>query len=323
MSQEKINLFKIFQWSQSNELIKKLLAWGALNEQPVCNISHCGRLMTLSVDQARIDGYIWICANQSHAKGQKRPNSRANVNKFRQRVSIRHGSFFMNSHLELRQIVGFVRMWVTSTELQVIEQEMDISHATAVIWNAYCYEISTAYCTRQSEQIGGDGKIVEIDESKFGKRKYHRGHHVEGQWVFGGVERGTGKCFLVPVDKRDRATLIPLIQKYIKPGTTIMSDCWRAYDVLSELDFAHLKVNRSINFVDPTTGAHTNTVESLWRHVKNRIPTYNRRNHYFADYLSKYMFLKRCKHDGLDETSEFLRYPKILYRENHLEDIDG
>ena len=29
---------------------------------------------------------------------------------------------------------------------------------------------------------------MQIDENKFGKRKYHRGHHVEGQWVFGGKE---------------------------------------------------------------------------------------------------------------------------------------
>ncbi len=36
--------------------------------------------------------------------------------------------------------------------------------------------------------IGGEGIIVEIDESKFGKRKYNRGHRVEGVWVVGGVE---------------------------------------------------------------------------------------------------------------------------------------
>ena len=36
---------------------------------------------------------------------------------------------------------------------------------------------------------------MEIDESKFGKRKHNRGHSVEGQWVFGGVERGSGKVF--------------------------------------------------------------------------------------------------------------------------------
>ena len=35
----------------------------------------------------------------------------------------------------------------------------------------------------ESCKLGGPGKTVQIDESKIGKRKYHRGHHVEGQWV--------------------------------------------------------------------------------------------------------------------------------------------
>ena len=58
-----------------------------------------------------------------------------------------------------------------------------------------------------SEQIGGIGQVVEIDESKFGKRKYNKGHSVEGQWVFGGIERSSEKIFLVPVEKRDRFPL--------------------------------------------------------------------------------------------------------------------
>ena len=43
-------------------------------------------------------------------------------------------------------------------------------------------------------KIGGLGKTVEIDESKFGaKRKYKRGRVSEGPWVFGVVDRGSQK----------------------------------------------------------------------------------------------------------------------------------
>ena len=40
------------------------------------------------------------------------------------------------------------------------------------------------------EKIGGPGKFVQIDESKIVKRKYYRGHVVEGQWVFGKIHAG-------------------------------------------------------------------------------------------------------------------------------------
>ena len=38
-------------------------------------------------------------------------------------------------------------------------------------------------------KIGGPGKVVEIDESKFGKRKFHRGRRADDVWVLGGIER--------------------------------------------------------------------------------------------------------------------------------------
>ena len=34
-----------------------------------------------------------------------------------------------------------------------------------------------------SPKIGGPGKIVEVSEAKFGKRKYQRGRRVRGSWV--------------------------------------------------------------------------------------------------------------------------------------------
>jgi hypothetical protein len=63
-----------------------------------------------------------------------------------------------------------------------------------------------------SEKISGPKKTVEIDDSKFGRRKYHRGHPVKGQWVFGGVERKSGKTFLIPAPCRTVDTLIDVIR---------------------------------------------------------------------------------------------------------------
>jgi len=59
--------------------------------------------------------------------------------------------------------------------------------------------------------LGGADKVVEVDEIKIGRRKYHRGKFVEGQWVFGLVERGSNKSIIVPVSNRSRQTLIPII----------------------------------------------------------------------------------------------------------------
>ena len=75
-------------------------------------------------------------------------------------------------------------------------------------------------------QIGGAGKVV---ESKFGRRKYNRGRYQEGHWVFGGIERGSVKAFMVEVDDRSAATRLPIIQQYILPGTTVLSDESRSY----------------------------------------------------------------------------------------------
>ena len=46
-------------------------------------------------------------------------------------------------------------------------------------------------------QIGGPGVVVEIDGSKFGKQKYHKGHRVDGVWVLGMVERAPYQKFIL------------------------------------------------------------------------------------------------------------------------------
>jgi hypothetical protein len=82
-----------------------------------------------------------------------------------------------------------------------------------------------AFLEGSSEKIGGPQKTVEIDDSKFGRRKYHRGHPSKDQWVFGGVERESSRTFLVPVPDRTADTLVAIISDWIETGTMVISDC--------------------------------------------------------------------------------------------------
>ena len=85
---------------------------------------------------------------------------------------------------------------------------------------------------------------MEIDESKFGhKRKYNRGRVSEGAWVFGMVERGSGRSLTFRVPDRTRETLVTrLVQEFIQPGTVILSDKFSPYFNLNDIGYTHLMV---------------------------------------------------------------------------------
>ena len=123
---------------------------------------------------------------------------------------------------------------------------------------------------KTSPKIGGPNTIVEIDEAKFGKQKYNRGRLVQGTWLAGGIQRHTDNCFLAicPGNRRDATTLGNIVQTYVHRGTTVITDKWKGYVNLTNFGYIHLDVNHSTNFVDPETGANTNTIEGTWTHAK-------------------------------------------------------
>ena len=173
-------------------------------------------------------------------------------------------------------------------------------------WFQFCREVVLDFIESKSEMTGGAGKVVEIDESKFGKRKYQRGHYVKDQWVFGGVERGTGQTFLVAVHDKSAKTLIGLIKQWILPGTTIISDCWAAYCSLRDEGYTHFSVNHTMAFVDETTGSHTDTTESTWKQVKALLSPYNQKADYFY-FLAEYMFRQKYKAEDVDPFCKFIQ----------------
>ena len=136
---------------------------------------------------------------------------------------------------------------------------------------------------------------VEIDESMFVKRKHEVGRMVHEQWVFGGICRETRECFLYAVPDRRAVTLMPIIRQSIRPGTQIISDCWRAYRALDhDNSYTHLAVNHKENFVDPRTGANTQLAECNWNVAKagNRA-RWGTHRQMLDSYLCEFMWRRR------------------------------
>jgi hypothetical protein len=142
-------------------------------------------------------------------------------------ASVRKNAFFSHSHLSLRLIIIIlIYCWAMDFSQNIIAHEAEIGQGinhTMVDWASFCREICEQHLMDHPMEIGGLDQngmslTVEIDESKFFTANT-TGQWREGHTVFGGIERNSGKCFLVEVPDRTEATLLDIIERY--SGATV------------------------------------------------------------------------------------------------------
>jgi transposase-like protein len=239
-------------------------------------------------------------------------------------VSVCKGTFLDKTHLSMDRILVLVYLFVakiTSYEQIVQESHLGgraISTATVKDWLTFCREVCMELVVKLSrDKIGGDNMVVEVDESKFGRRKYERGRLIDGKWIVGGICAETGDCFLSLTDcnRRNADSLVGIIKDRVHAGSIVVTDCWKGYQGLTEQGWLHLTVNHSVNFVDPHTGAHTQNIEALWSKLKSSLPTPHGGNGdslmlRFAEYVYRHKYSK----DSVTELFiRFLRDAATVY----------
>ena len=257
--------------------------------------------------------WYWICTRR--VNGVK-----CNRGKF----SIRNGTLFDNSKLSIQTTLMILWNFLHLLTEQQCKDFCNIGHRTNNTVVDYYGDFRDVcnHWIRDPEnkpKLGGFGKVVEMDESYFpGKPKYNRGRRLGTtwkdyeKWAFALVQRDSLDCVVEQVDSnRSRKTLLPIINANCETGTIFNSDSWKAYNQLAEHlnleDVVYFPVNHTNNYVDPTTGAHTQTVEGLWRHLKDFLPSFGLRPSALRSYIGHFMWHRYCKQRKLDVFKHFLK----------------
>ncbi|GBN19518.1 hypothetical protein AVEN_255806-1 [Araneus ventricosus] len=117
------------------------------------------------------DSYGWVC-------------QKFGVNAYHVKRTVRKGSWFDESKSSMPEVMILTYLWVKKTSNEWIVDEMNASEPTVVDWKSFCREVCVDMLENDSkdmEMLGDVGVIVEIDGSKFGKRKYNKGKRVDGE----------------------------------------------------------------------------------------------------------------------------------------------
>ena len=217
---------------------------------------------------------------------------RCSSSKCRKQYNILEGTPFSKLGIPIEDSLLILKMWFYDAKSIFIKEMLGYKTCKIIrrfLNNRFKFIEFNFY--NNFEKIGGND--IEIDESKFGKRKYNRGKHVEGVWIFGMVERtAERRIVLVPVDVRNKVTLESILKQYVNEKLTVISDCWKAYSQLSNIFEEHITVDHSKYFKDPITDAQTSKIEVNWQSVKSQTPITSRCRSRVNVYLIKYM-LKR------------------------------
>lgn len=215
----------------------------------------------------------------------------------RKSLSMLRNSFFAKNRISLDDTLYLAYLWVCGCSYTTALAMTTHSPNTVVDYYGFFRQLVTDVLDDDDAIVGGEGIIVEVDESKFGKRKNHRGKHVEGAWVLGGIERTEKKHFFVEViNKRDSATICDVLSKHIAEGSILYSDCWKGYvDVEEALDIPHFTVNHSKGFKNQENGVHTNSIEAKWGLLKRRITLRGRVKDNLPGYLMEQIWRNKHK----------------------------
>lgn len=207
--------------------------------------------------------------------GERQANNRWRCKDCKKQYTVRTGTVFEDSRIELRHWA--FAFWRAATSKKGVSA-LEIHRQTGISYKSCLFmlnRIRFAMSDSAPDMLGPDRGVVEVDETYVGGKPRHPNfHNKEGkvrytqkQAVLAMVERG-GKVKTRPVANVTGANLQGIMQENIDKSARIATDDSRAYPGCERhFTSGHLSVNHSKK--EYARGqVHTNTVEGFFSSVK-------------------------------------------------------
>jgi transposase-like protein len=217
-----------------------------------------------------------------------------NAKECREPFTVTVGTLYERSHVPLHK-------WLAATHLMMASKKgmsaLQISRMIGVTYKTawfLCHRIRESLRGNDTDQLGGEGVVVEADETYVGglEKNKHADKRLGPSGPTGGkeavvalVERG-GRVRSHHVGDVTSSTLRPILTAQINSASHLMTDTARMYPAIGGTFAAHSMVNHTIN--EYVRGdASTNTVESYFAILKRGvIGTFH---HVSSQHLKRYV----------------------------------
>ena len=212
------------------------------HRHPRCPV--CSGPTKFSQDGKAVFGWIYRCEN-SHQVSRSEAHKRHLKHTWvcSGTVSATTNTWMADSK-NITKTLGLLFCWLNRITVTAAAAATDCSPNTATVDHySMAREVCEVIVTNEvtSWHFGGPGIQVEVDECFLTRRKNHKGRRMRSGTVtlFGIYERATNPGFHLQVRDRSQAVLISEIQRFIEPGTHIISDGMASYQKLPEYGYVH------------------------------------------------------------------------------------
>lgn len=182
----------------------------------------------------------------------------------KKQFTVKVGTVFEHARLPLHKALQAVYLMTSSKKgisAHQLHRILEITYKSA--W-FLAHRIREAMRSGDLAPFGGEGGIVEVDETYIGRKSgmpvraaYH--HKMK---VLCLVDRATGRSRAMVVDKVNQATVLPIVRANIARETVLMTDESAVYKPLTG-EYPHHFVNHAIGEYGRGP-VHTNTIEGYF-----------------------------------------------------------